>query len=119
MNSVICPALSAHPGRFAVPVVALRWLLAALVLLAAALPVRTVHAQAWLLTQAERKAYLQHYAPVIMQRAEENSSKKGRDWISNYDFDRDGNFANNRYSFLGRTAEVQAMPANDPGRFLS
>ena len=99
MNSVICPALSAHPGRFAVPVVALRWLLAALVLLAAALPARTVHAQAWLLTQAERKAYLQHYAPVIMQRAEENSSKKGRDWISNYDFDRDGNFANNRYSW--------------------
>ena len=99
MNSVICPALSAHPGRFAVPAVALRWLLAALVLLAAALPVRTVHAQAWLLTQAERKAYLQHYAPVIMQRAEENSSKKGRDWISNYDFDRDGNFANNRYSW--------------------
>ena len=99
MNAAICPVLSAHPGRIAVPVVALRWLLAALVLLAAALPARTVHAQAWLLTQAERKAYLQHYAPVIMQRAEENSSKKGRDWISNYDFDRDGNFANNRYSW--------------------
>lgn len=59
-------------------------------------PVASAHAQAWLLTPAERKAYLQYYAPVIMQRAEENSGKPGRDWLANYDFDRDGNFANNR-----------------------
>lgn len=94
MNAIIGPGSHARSGGFAVPVVALRWLLVALVLLAAALPARNVQAQPWLLTQAERKAYLQYYAPVIMQRAEENSSKKGRDWISNYDFDRDGNFAN-------------------------
>ncbi len=93
------PGVLARSGDFAVPAIVLRGLLAVLVLLAASLPVRTAHAQAWLLTQAERKAYLQHYAPVIMQRAEESSSKRGRDWISNYDFDRDGNFANNRYSW--------------------
>ena len=84
--------------KLAVPTVMLRGLSAMLVLLSTALPAHTALAQPWLLTQTERKAYLQHYAPVIMQRAEESSTKKGRDWISNYDFDRDGNFANNRYS---------------------
>ncbi len=99
MNFSARLGLFSRSGRFEVPVVLLRGLLAAVVLLSAALPARNALAQPWLLTQAERKAYLQHYAPVIMQRAEENSSKKGRDWISNYDFDRDGNFANNRYSW--------------------
>ena len=87
-----------RPVRFGSFTVSLRWLLLALLLLAA-LPLRTVQAQAWLLSPSDRMAYLQHYAPVIMQRAEENSSKRGRDWLSNYDFDRDGNFANNRYSW--------------------
>ena len=94
-------------GHFAVPVV-LRVMLAALVLLAAVLPMRAAHAQAWLLTQAERKAYLQYYAPVILQRAEEGSSKKGRDWIANYDFDRDGNFANNRYTWANLLSQYVA-----------
>ncbi len=54
-------------------------------------------AQAWSLTTVQRKAYLQHYAPLILQRAEEGSgASRGTDWISNYDFDRDGIFANNR-----------------------
>jgi hypothetical protein len=59
----------------------------------------SAHAQAWLMSQSQRTAYLQYYAPIIMQRAEENADKRGRDWIANYDFDRDGNFANNRYSW--------------------
>ena len=75
MNFSAHLGLFSRSGRFEVPVVLLRGLLAAVVLLSAALPARTALAQPWLLTQAERKAYLQHYAPVIMQRAEENSSK--------------------------------------------
>lgn len=108
MNAIIRQGAHARSGGFVVPVAALRWLLAALVLLAAALPVRNAHAQAWLLTPAERKAYLQYYAPVIMQRAEEGSSKRGRDWIANYDFDRDGNFANNRYTWANLLSQYVA-----------
>lgn len=74
-----------------------RMMLGALVLLGGILPAQAAHAQAWLLDKAERQSYLQYYAPLIMQRAEESSSKLGRDWLANYDFDRDGNFANNRY----------------------
>ncbi len=76
-----------------------RGIMAALILLGGMLQVPNAAAQAWLLTPAERKAYLNYYAPLILQRAEENSSKPGRDWIANYDFDRDGNFANNRYTW--------------------
>ncbi|WP_196778973.1 SprB repeat-containing protein [Lysobacter silvisoli] len=99
MDLAIRPERYSRSGGFTVPAVSLRWLLAALAVLLALLPVRSVQAQAWLLTAAERKTYQQYYAPVILQRAEENSSKPGRDWISNYDFDRDGNFANNRYTW--------------------
>ena len=111
------PGVFARSGDFAVPAIVLRGLLAVLVLLAASLPARTAHAQPWLLTQAERKAYLQHYAPVIMQRAEESSSKKGRDWISNYDFDRDGNFANNRYSWPNLLPQYIAASAAGSGAY--
>ena len=97
--------------------VCLRWLLIVLAFVVAALPSREAAAQAWLLTQAERKAYLQHYAPVIMQRAEESSSKKGRDWISNYDFDRDGNFSNNRYSWPNLLPQYIAASAAGSGAY--
>ncbi|MGN6150959.1 MAG: hypothetical protein ACTHOH_02980 [Lysobacteraceae bacterium] len=71
-----------------------------LLLACSVVPFRAAHAQAWLLTPAERKAYLEYYAPILMQRAEENSGKPGRDWLANYDFDRDGDFANNRYAWV-------------------
>ncbi len=117
MNAIIRPGSHARSHGLTVPAVALRLLLAALVLLAAALPVRNAQAQPWLLTQAERKAYLQYYAPVIMQRAEESSSKKGRDWISNYDFDRDGNFANNRYTWPNLLPQYIAASAAGSGAY--
>jgi hypothetical protein len=108
MNFDSRPGMRVRSGTLALRDVILRGLLAMLVLLATALPVHTAYAQAWLLTPAERKAYLQHYAPVIMQRAEESSSKKGRDWIANYDFDRDGNFANNRYMWANLLSQYVA-----------
>jgi hypothetical protein len=86
----------------------LRWFVAALLLVAG-----VAHADSWLLGPADRKAYLEYYAPVIMQRAEENSSKRGRDWLANYDFDRDGNFANNRYTWA--TLLPQYIAASSAG----
>lgn len=94
-----------------------RWGAMLLLFLAAVLASGVASAQAWLLTPAERKTYLQYYAPVIMQRAEESSSKKGRDWISNYDFDRDGNFANNRYTWPNLLSQYVAASAAGTGAY--
>ncbi len=74
-------------------------------------------AQAWSLSTAQRQAYLQYYAPVIMQRAEENSGKPGRDWIANYDFDRDGNFANNRYTWANVLTQYIAAASAGSGTY--
>ncbi|SFL22670.1 SprB repeat-containing protein [Lysobacter sp. cf310] len=99
------------------PRLSLRWCSILLLFLAAVLASGVASAQAWLLTPAERKTYLQYYAPVIMQRAEESSSKKGRDWISNYDFDRDGNFANNRYTWPNLLSQYIAASAAGTGAY--
>ncbi|ROP40976.1 hypothetical protein [Saccharothrix texasensis] len=65
--------------------------------LAAGLTAPTAQAQApWTLTAAQRQAYLTHYAPVILKRGDENDGKQGRDWLANFDFDRDGAYATNR-----------------------
>jgi hypothetical protein len=57
-------------------------------------------AQSWSLTTAQRRAYLYYYAPIIMKRADESSTTAGLDWVTNFDFDRDGNFSNNRMNWL-------------------
>jgi hypothetical protein len=57
-------------------------------------------AQTWSLTNEQRRAYLNYYAPIILKRADENNSKQGRDWTTNFDFDQDGNFSNNRVNWL-------------------
>jgi hypothetical protein len=44
---------------------------------------------------------------VIFKRGDENDSREGSDWLSNYDFDRDGNFSNNRVNW--RTVNQYAM----------
>lgn len=54
----------------------------------------------WSLTKAQHQAYLNYYAPVLLKRGDENNGKQGRDWLSNFDFDRDGNFSNNRLNWL-------------------
>lgn len=71
----------------------------ALVLLALGVGASHAHAQAWSLTKAQRQAYLQYYAPVILKRGDENDGKQGRDWLANFDYDRDGNFSNNRVNW--------------------
>jgi hypothetical protein len=94
-----------------------KFLLLALLLLAASLAANPAHAQAWSLTPAQRQAYLNYYAPVILQRAEESSSKPGRDWIANYDFDRDNNFSNNRYTWTSLLPSYVAAGASGSGAY--
>jgi hypothetical protein len=71
----------------------------ALVLLTLGFNASHAHAQAWSLTKEQRQAYLQYYAPVILKRGDENDGKQGRDWLANFDYDRDGNFSNNRVNW--------------------
>ena len=73
-------------------------------------------AQTWSLTTAQRQAYLNYYAPVILKRADENNSKQGRDWITNFDFDQDGDFSNNRLNWLNVPQYVNAS-ANGPSAY--
>ncbi len=68
-------------------------------------------AQAWSLTKEQRKAYLNYYAPVILKRGDENNNKQGRDWITNFDFDQDGDFSNNRVNWLNIHQYVNASAA--------
>lgn len=50
----------------------------------------------WTLTPEQRRAYLEYYAPIILKQTDEDPKDKlGRDWISNFRFDRDDVFANN------------------------
>jgi hypothetical protein len=53
-------------------------------------------AQAWSLTHAQRQAYLHYYAPIVLKRANANNDRHGYDWITNFDFDQDGDFSNNK-----------------------
>lgn len=75
-----------------------------------------VYAQAWSLTKAQRQAYLNYYAPVIMKRGDENNGKEGRDWLTNFDFDQDGNFSNNRVNWLNINQYV-AVSAIGPSAY--
>ncbi len=75
-------------------------LAAALVVAGVALPgAGTAAAAPWTLTTAQRQAYLSYYAPLIFKRGDENNGQAGADWLSNYDFDRDGDFSNNRVNW--------------------
>ncbi len=73
---------------------------AVLVILGLSWSPQEAQAQSWSLTMAQRQAYLNYYAPVILKRGDENDGKQGRDWLANFDFDRDGNFSNNRLNWL-------------------
>lgn len=56
----------------------------------------------WSLTNDQRRAFLNYYSPIILKRANENDrggKNRGHDWITNFDFDRDGDFSNNRQNW--------------------
>ena len=53
----------------------------------------------WVLSDDQRRAFLHYYSPIILKRADENQPKGktlGHDWITNFNFDSDGNFSTNR-----------------------
>lgn len=52
--------------------------------------------QPWSLTNAQRQAFLRYYAPVIFKRANADDGRHGYDWLTNFDFDQDGDFSNNK-----------------------
>jgi hypothetical protein len=70
-------------------------------------------AQAWSLTKAQRQAYLNYSAPVILKRGDENDGKAGRDWLTNFDFDQDGNFSTNRVNWRNVDKYVAASAAHN------
>jgi hypothetical protein len=82
--------------------------IALLALVSLSVTEKQASAQAWSLTKAQRKAYLNYYAPVILKRGDENDGKQGRDWITNYDFDQDGDFSNNRLNWRNINQYVAA-----------
>jgi hypothetical protein len=104
-----------RPDRLAkaMPLALARALAIAVVVLAT-LPAggnQKAHAVAPLLTKAQRQAYLYYYAPVIFKRANEDNGEDGRDWLTNFDFDQDGNFATNRVDWLNVKYYVAASSA--------
>lgn len=51
----------------------------------------------WSLSDDERRAHLRYYSPIILKRSNENSyHERGLDLITNFDFDRDSDFSNNK-----------------------
>ena len=68
----------------------------------------------WSLSDDERRAYLAYYSPVIFKRSNENDrDERGLDLITNFDFDQDGVFANNKrnweeiYRYVEGNTDVQ------------
>ncbi len=93
-----------------------RSVLVGLVLLAVGCFSNEALAQNWSLSLAQRQAYLQCYAPIILKRANANNNEHGRDWITNFDFDCDGNFSNNRQNWLAINQYIDASQ-NGPSAY--
>ncbi|MCY3796014.1 MAG: hypothetical protein OXG51_16785, partial [Gammaproteobacteria bacterium] len=52
---------------------------------------------AWSLSDSERRSHLQYYSPIVFKRSNENSrNERGLDLVTNFDFDRDSRFSNNK-----------------------
>lgn len=56
------------------------------------------------LSNAQRRAFLEFYAPIILKRGNSNKGDHGRDWITNFDFDRNNQFSDNKRNWknIGR-----------------
>ncbi|WPB73921.1 hypothetical protein KYC5002_33405 [Archangium violaceum] len=78
----------------------------------------TAHAQTWTLTKAQRQSYLHYYAPIVFKRANANDGDHGRDWITNFNFDQDNDFSNNKRNWKNINAYVDAS-RNGPSSYES
>ena len=66
----------------------------------------------WSLSNADRRAYLKHYSPVIFKRTnEDDPDHVGYDLVTNFYFDRDGMFSTNRKNWK----QLQRFALNEPG----
>lgn len=85
-------------------------LLAMFALLVSAMP---AHAN-WTLTNDQRAQFLEYYAPIILKRGNGNKGDHGRDWITNFDFDRDYVFSDNKREWknIGRYIDAAARGPN-------
>jgi hypothetical protein len=68
----------------------------------------------WTLTDAERREFLNFYAPLILKRGNEDEGFHGRDWISNYDFDGDFVFGDNKREWRALRSYIDAGAVNAP-----
>ncbi len=74
----------------------------------------------WTLTNPERRAFLEYYAPIIFKRANGDDGEIGRDWITNYDFDRDFRFNDNKREWKDVGALISASASGSANaRFQS
>lgn len=48
------------------------------------------------LSFTQRRQFLRYYAPLLFKRCDESSSRPGYDWVTNFDFDSDKLFYNNK-----------------------
>ncbi len=76
------------------------------------------------LTDPQRREFLAYYSPIILKRADENDHEHyGYDWITNFDFDRDGDFSTNRTNWksIDHYVKSSGRPAdyNGPLDFAS
>lgn len=83
----------------------------AVTLMALCLPGASARAQAWTLSNAQRQAFLHYYAPIVFKRANANDGRHGFDWITNFDFDQDGNFSNNKLNWKNVDLYIDAARA--------
>ena len=61
------------------------------------LAMSTAASATWTLSDNVRREYIEYYSPIILKRSNEDSSnERGLDLVTNFDFDRDGRFANNK-----------------------
>jgi hypothetical protein len=68
--------------------------------LAGAMVAESASAQAWSLTNDQRRAYLRYYSPILMYRTNEDVPEhRGFGWMTNYDYDRDFDFSSNKLNW--------------------
>lgn len=72
------------------------------------------NASSWTLSNTERQAFLKYYAPIVFKRGNGNDGDHGRDWITNFDFDRDYRFSDNKREWknIGRYIDASARGPN-------
>ncbi len=99
-----------HRWNVAVPILAIITVITALVM------VGSVQA-ATSLNNDQRRAYLRYYAPIIFKKGNGNGGEHGRDWITNFDFDGDFNFGNNKANYENVNRYIDAAAAGQLGAY--